>query len=345
MVSPGKPPVDLTAADADIIWRFDPMDELAVRPHNAASSSVLIHGDVLYVGTANGVNRTHDKVLSPAAPSLIALDKRTGRLLAADNEQIGTRLYHGQWSSPSLGKVGGKTLVFFAGGDGVCYAFEALSAKSENPVHLKKVWSYNCNPPHYRLRDGKAIPYYEGDVRKSYSTNENDGQYVGPSQIIATPVFHDDRVYLAIGQDPAHGRGKGMLHCIDAAKTGDVTETGCMWTYDEMDRSISTVAVAGGLVYAPDIAGRLHCVDGETGQRRWVFHTKAEVWGGPLVADGKVYLGNKRELFVLAAGDEPNVLSRIRLGSPIYSTPIAANGVLYIASQRYLWAVRRLTYR
>jgi len=108
-----------------------------------------------------------------------------------------------------------------------------------------------------------------------------------------------------------------------------------------MDRSISSVAVAGGLVYAPDIAGRLHCLDAETGQCRWVLQTKAEVWGGPLVADGRIYLGNKRELFVLAAGEEPKVLSRIRLGASVYSTPIAANGVLYVASQRYLWAAGR----
>ncbi len=57
------------------------------------------------------------------------------------------------------------------------------------------------------------------------------------------------------------------------------------------------------------------------------------------MADGKLYLGTKKEFFVLAAGKELKVLSQVRLGSPAYSTPIAANGVLYIASQRYLWAV------
>ncbi len=341
MVGPDVPPVPLTATDADIVWRFDPMDELAVRPHNAACSSVLIHGDMLYVGTANGIDKPHEKALSPLAPSLIVLDKRTGYLVATDNEQIGTRVYHGQWSSPSLGKVGEKTLIFFGGGDGICYAFESISTANDNPVYLKKVWSYDCNPPHYKFRDGKPIPYYEGDKRKSYSTNKNDGRYVGPSQIIATPVFHDNRVYIAIGQDPAHGRGRGMLHCIDATKTGDVSETGCIWTYDEMDRSISTVAVAGGMVYAADIAGRLHAIDAETGQPRWIFPTKAEAWGGPLVADGKVYFGNKKELFVLRAGNEPKVLGTISLGSPVYGTPIAANGVLYVASQRYLWAVQK----
>ena len=33
----------------------------------------------------------------------------------------------------------------------------------------------------------------DGDKRKSYSTNKNDGNYIGPSQIIATPVFYEGR--------------------------------------------------------------------------------------------------------------------------------------------------------
>jgi len=103
--------------------------------------------------------------------------------MATDNEKIGTRPYHAQWTSPSSGKVGDKTLIFSGGGDGICYAFEALEGLPAEPVHLKKVWSYDCNPREYKFRDGKLIPYYEGDKRKSYSTNKNDGKYIGPSQV------------------------------------------------------------------------------------------------------------------------------------------------------------------
>jgi len=73
----------------------------------------------------------------------------------------------------------------------------------------------------------------------------------------------------------------------------------------------------------------------------WVYETNAETWGTPLVADGRVYLGTQKAFFVFAAGKEAKFVSRIPLGAPSYCTPIAANGVLYVASHRYLWAVKQ----
>lgn len=340
-VGPEENPVPVRPGDGDILWRVDLIDDLGIRPHDAASCSILVHGDLLYLSTSNGVDPSHNRVLAPEAPAMVALDKHTGRLAGRENEHISRRLWHCQWSSPSLGRVAGRDLVFFGGGDGVCYAFEAMTRVPPRPAPWVTAWSYDCNPPHYRLRDGKPIPYYAGDKRKKDSPNKNDGQYVGPSQIIATPVFHQGRVYVAIGQDPAHGRGKGLLHCIDPSGRGDITKIGCVWTYDGLDRSIGTVVVADGLVYALDVAGRLHCVDAQTGKPCWVYESKAEAWGSPLAADGKVFFGNQKDFYILAAGRQARLLSRIRLGSPVYSTPVVANGVLYVASQHYLWAVAR----
>jgi outer membrane protein assembly factor BamB len=157
--------------------------------------------------------------------------------------------------------------------------------------------------------------------------------------VIATPVFYKGRVYVAIGQDPAHGNGKGMLHCIDASLTGDITKRGRIWTYEKIQRTMATVAISDGSVYVPDITGKIHCVDAETGRRRWLYDTAAETWGGVLVADGKLYFGNQRHFYIFAADNKPTLLSKIRLGQPAYSTPIAANGTVYVTSQRNIWAV------
>jgi len=156
------------------------------------------------------------------------------------------------------------------------------------------------------------------------TANNNDGTFIGPSEIIATPVCWQNRVYVATGQDPSHGRGKGMLSCIDATLTGDVTRSGLVWRYDGIDRSLSTVSIADGLLYVADIPGTLRCLEAETGRVCWEYATGAEVWASTLVADGKVYLPTKKGLLVLAAGRQLKVLGDVRLGAPAWCTPVAA---------------------
>ena len=338
-----SPPVELEKTDGDIIWKYDLVDQLGICPHDVAANSVLVDGDILYCTSANGVNHEHTFCQHPDAPSFIALDARTGKLLATDTENLGHRMWHCLWSPPTIGVVNGKKLVFFGGGDGVCYAFEALKEAPDKPVHFKKVWSYDCVPPNYRdpMGDGKPFNYYIGDKRKKYTTNTDDGTFLGPSELIGSPVFHNGRVYCTIGQDPMHGRGRGLLNCIDATKTGDITQSGRVWTYDAIERTISSVAISDGLLFATDLAGHVHCLDEKTGKPYWVYETKSETWASPLVADGKVYICTKKNLVTLAADKKQKVLSEIPLGSSAYSTPIVANGTLFVCSQSYIWAVQK----
>ena len=335
----GRPPVALHPDDADILWRFDMLRELPVFPHDAANSAITVYGDCVYVGTANGVY--DGKVVLPTAPSIIALDKQTGRLIAKDDGRISAAVFHGQWSSPALATVGAQTLVLYGGGDGFCHAFTAIAGTPPADGLLLRTWSLDANPQEYRVRDGRAIDYWAGDRRKG-PANRNDGQYVGPSEIIGTPVVHSNRVYVTIGQDPLHGRGRGALTCFDITRACE-PDTACVWRYTEIERSLSTVAVADGLVYAADLSGKLHCVDADNGQVHWVYDTKQDIWSSPFLADGKIYLGTRKGLSVFAAGKHKQLLAEIRLGSAVWSVPVAANNTLFVASQRYLWAVEQKT--
>jgi outer membrane protein assembly factor BamB len=171
-----------------------------------------------------------------------------------------------------MGRVSGRKLLFFGGGDGCCYAFEALASVPEEPVRLKPVWWYDCIPPEYKAAAGedRVTHYCLGDRRVKGTLNQNDGTFVGMSEIIGTPVLVGDRVFVALGRDPEHGRGRGALHCVDATGTGDITQSGRVWLYQGLDRTLSTASVADGLAYLSDVAGRLHCLDAETGKCYWV---------------------------------------------------------------------------
>ena len=335
---------------ARVVWLLDTFEKLGVYPCDAANGSPLIDGDLLYVQTSNGIDRNSfanpykekdRKFPAPNAPNLIVLDKKTGRLVATDDTRITERLLHGQWSSPSMGKVGDRKLIFYAGGDGRMYAFEALASVPEQPVKLKTVWSYDCIPTEYK-ETGQLdwITHYSlGDRRVKGSLNKNDGTFVGECEMIGTPVFVNNRIYIAIGRDPEHGRGRGAMHCIDATGSGDISKTGKVWTYMGIERSLCTVSVADGLVYVSDVAGQLYCLDANTGECYWKHPTHCEVWGSTLVADGKVYMPTARGLWIFAASKELKMIERISIGN-VLSSPVVANGTMYITNTAgWLWAV------
>ena len=343
MVPKRHPPAKLNKSDADIIWRYDMVTELPVRPHDAVSCAALIHGDFIYAGTSNGPDLSHINLPYPDAASLIVLNKKTGKLVAKDEEKIGRRMFHGQWSSPSMARAGGKMLVFYGAGDGLIYAFEALSEAPDGDkvATLKKVWAYDCNPRDYRFRpSGKKILYTRltGPAR-----NKIRGE--GPSEIIATPVFYNRRVYVATGRDPHHGTGPGMLSCVDAATGKKV------WESRDVERSLSTCSIYDSLLYIADHSGNLHCFDADTGKRHWVhrtdpeygkypFRTNSPLWSSTFAADGKVYLGTeKKELWVFEASKKKKILNKIPLLEKMSNTPITANGILYVTTGRYLYAV------
>jgi outer membrane protein assembly factor BamB len=176
------------------------------------------------------------------------------------------------------------------------------------------------------------------DRRIDLSTyNSSDGTYTGPSEILATPVFCEDKVYVLTGRDPLHGLGKGALSCIDATKTGNVSNSGLVWRFEVIGRSMSSVAVDAGLVYAADLAGRVYCLDALSGALQWQHETEDEIWGNPLIADGKLYISARRSFWVFTAGKEMQLLFTSRGGSEC--GPIAANGVVYAFIRGKLYAI------
>ncbi len=385
-----------------VVWRYDMASTLHVVQHHVASCSVLVHGDFVYVCTGNGRFMNRGKPFYPLTPSLIALNKHTGQLVARDDEQIGEQLWRGQWSSPSLATVNGKAQILFATGNGLCYAFEPVDpaakvapdrwsttrlrgpivhfidvtdkntaglspaeyVKKFNPLSstqkpalplefrysigspastpvdsiptakvpdvpiLKKIWWFDCLPAEYR-----NAPFYAhqatGDGKKH------------PCDIIATPVFYRNRVYVAIGGDPNHGskNSRGNLVCIDATKTGDVTSSGKVWNYDKLHATLTTVSIADGLVFVIDEASVIHCLDADTGQNYWTYALKSDrgqLSSALLAVDGKLFAGKT----VLAASKTLKILGTIE-GSTFTSSsvPCVANGVLFKVHGEWLWAV------
>ena len=125
LASQAKPGAEDSARH--IVWKYDMVEKLGVVQDHAASCSPLVIGDIIYICTGNGRFKNTKRPFHPLTPSLVAFNKHTGQLVARDDEQIGERLWRGQWSSPSAATVNGRTQILFATGDGLCYGFEAMA--------------------------------------------------------------------------------------------------------------------------------------------------------------------------------------------------------------------------
>jgi len=304
--------------EADIVWKFDMMKQLGVSQHNMCSCSVTAAGDILFVNTSNGVDEAHINLPAPNAPSFVAMDKKTGKVLWTDNSP-GANVLHGQWSSPAYAVIGGVPQVIFGGGDGWLYSFRGEATKDAKPELL---WKFDCNP--------KKSKYVLGGRADR-------------NHIIGTPVVFDGLVYVGVGEDPEHAEGVGHLWCIDPTKRGDESHdvsselavkktdlkhpiphrryqaviesegevavpnphSALVWLYDgydqnhdgkaefteQMHRTCGTVAIKDGLLFVADFSGVFHCLDAKTGVPHWTYDLLSAAWGSPLIVDGKVYIG------------------------------------------------------
>src|SRR5262245_36738337 len=181
------------------IWKLDMMGKLGVRPTGSRMTychfcSIASYQDLIYVITGNGVNYDGaNKIMAPDAPSLLCLRKETGEVVWQNNSP-GVGILAGQWSSPLVIDAGGHPQIVAAQGDGWIRSFD--------PPTGKLIWKFDVNFKTSR---------YELGGRGTRNT------------FLATPVYYDGRIYIASGQEPEHGEGRGRLVCIDPTKTGDIS--------------------------------------------------------------------------------------------------------------------------
>lgn len=355
--------------EGDVVWKFDMMDQLGVFPRNMSNCSVTVAGDLLFVNTSNGVDDDEETIRAPEAPSFIALNKDSGKVVWTDNSSSANLLY-GQWSSPAYAVIDGQPQVVFAGGDGWVYSFDPAGEAGSS----KLLWKFDCNPKTTQWLD----PTGRGDR----------------NQIICTPVIWDDHVYVAVGQNPENGDGEGHLWCIDATKRGDISpdlvfnekdlstpiaprrfqaadldagdivkpnpNSGAAWHFDkddrngdgkidfeeEMHRTCGSPAIKDGILYISDISGVFHCVDAKTGKSHWAYDMLSGCWASPLIVDGHVYIGDyDGELSVFVHSSDPekamdggSPIQEIYMDDTIFSAPIVANNILYIGTSTRLYA-------
>jgi outer membrane protein assembly factor BamB len=87
----------------------------------------------------------------------------------------------------------------------------------------------------------------------------------------------------------------------------------------------------------------VHCLDAETGKLHWTHDMYSTCWlGPPLIVDGKVYICDEDgDVTIFKLAKEKTILAEMNMRSAMYTAPIVANGVLYIANKTALFAIAK----
>jgi outer membrane protein assembly factor BamB len=349
--------------EADTMWEYNMMAELEVSQHNMCNCSITALGDILFVNTSNGLDESHLNLPSPDAPSFIAMDKNTGEVLWKDGSPA-AQILHGQWSSPTIALLDGVAQVIFAGGDGWVYSFKA-NGGADGAGEL--LWKFDANPKTSKwILGGRgtrnnliATPVvYSGQVYIAVGQDPEHGEGVGHLWCIEPSKRGDVSPELAVdvasGKTIDHQRLQAVVE-EDGQIARDNPNSAVIWHYSDVDRdgdgdigfeeqmhrSCGTVAIKNDLLYISDFSGLLHCLNAQTGEVHFTYDMFAAAWGSPLIVDGHVFIGDEDgdiAIFDLAA-DATEPIKEINMGNSIYSTPIIANGTLFIANKTHLFAI------
>jgi outer membrane protein assembly factor BamB len=282
--------------DPDIIWIFDMIEEVGAFPHNLANCSPALHGDLLFCSTGNGQDESHVNIPSPKAPSIIALNRTTGKLVWEDNS-VEDRILHGQWSAPSVG-------------DGWIRGYEAETGK--------KLWEFDTNPkesvwPKTRNELISTPVIVDNVVYIANGQDPEHGEGVGHAYAIdATKrgditktglIWHYDKIRRSISTAAVYegivymADFSGFLHALDA-KTGKP-----LWTHDLFAAVWSSPLIVDGKLYLGDEDGDVVVM--QPGRELKVIaetNMGSSVYSTVVPANGALYIMNRNQLWALAEG-------------------------------------------
>lgn len=351
--------------ESDVIWTFNMMEQLGSSQHNMCSTSITCYGDILFACTGNGVDESHINIPAPKAASFFAIDKNTKEVYWTDNSP-GENIIHGQWGSPAVAKLGGVDQVIFGGGDGWLYSFKADKGKDGKPELL---WKFDLNPKDAKWvlggRGTRNEPIgtpviYDGLVYIAVGQDPEHGEGIGHIYCIDPTKRGDISEVLAVKRDNPKEivPPRRLVGVIE--EEGEVAipnpNSACVWHFSEEDRdgngkidfeeqmhrTIGSVAIQDDLLFIADFSGLFHCMDAKTGKVHWVYDMLAASWGSPLIADGKVYMGDEDGDIVVfnVSKEQHDPVAEINMANSIYSTPIFANGVLFISNKTHVFAIQ-----
>lgn len=343
------------------VWVFKDEEAIAVD----FSSSPAVVGNRLYIGSSHGS-------LFSLGGATYCIDAQSGKVLwrhasptpiFSSPAVVGGRVYIGEgyhqdsgchlrcldaksgeplWTFRTASHVESTPFIsqgrlyFTAGADGV-YCIDALEGQ--------QIWHYpavhaDMSPVVHEEKVYFGTGYGEYHV---YALDVQTGEELWakpmPYPVWGSPSVYENLVFFGLGtgtfSDSAHQPG-GKVVALHA-ETGDI-----MWEYEAADAVLTAIATHNGYVTFGSRDGFVYTLHATDGKRYWKTDLGGAVVSSPAVTPENVYVGTKDGRIYALATENGQVkwefdTRDIARNLELYSSPVVANGRLYIgSSDRYI---------
>jgi outer membrane protein assembly factor BamB len=240
---------------------------------------------------------------SASSSFLVALDKFTGEEVWRTSRES-----NGCWTTPALARV--------------------AAANSQSPGASSPRWELVVNGT--GSRDGS-----KGFVHAYDPWSGRPLWHVRGTADIACPtaIVGDELVVSTSGSN-------GPLLAIRAGGAGDVGLSHIPWQFATGGAYVPTGVIYQKRLYLVDDDGVVICRDVADGRQIWRERVGGPVSASIVAGAGRIYVTSEAgETYVLAAGDQFQLLATNALNEPCFATPAIASGKFYIRTQSNLCCI------
>jgi outer membrane protein assembly factor BamB len=252
------------------------------------------------------------------------------------NDTLGYVPVHGNGGSPIV--VGDKLIFSCDGTDvQVVVALDTATGKVawKTPRNANPSKAFSFATPHLITVDAQeqvvspgsnmVAAYDPATGRELWRVNYNG------YSLIQRPVSGHGLVFVQTGFD------NPIVHAVKPG-AGDVTDSNIVWTYRRNVPHTASYVLAGEELFMISDKGIATCLDAKTGKVHWSERVPGGYSASPIHHDGKIWLTNEDGGgTVLQAGKTFKVLAKNDLKEKTLASFAAADGALYVRTERHLY--------
>lgn len=344
----------LDADTGKVIWEYKyNVYHSDVPPHRIAWSSPAADPETGNIYTA-GVGGT-----------ILALDAKTGRKIWERTmvEDFGIVTTHGgRTASPILEG----DLVIISGvttgwGDQAraAHRFVAFDKRTGQTIYVStpggRPFDTTYSPPTIITHNGTRVLIAGGGDGTIHAVKANTGEpiwkyYMSKRGVNTGVVAGNGMVYVSHSEENLETNEMGLLAAVDINAKGDVVKSQLKWANVGFQGGFSSPVLDGTILYQVDNGSNLFAFDATTGKQLWKKNMGTIQKASPVLADGKIYVGNENGRFLIlrVSKEGADVLSQVQLGSAteieeITASPAISNGRVFVVSQRAIYAFGKKT--